>query len=222
MIDPKRILFQDEHFLAVHKLSGELVVRGKGPLGKLPLLDFLRPQFPGIRPVNRLDFDTSGIVLFARTKGALAAMMPGEEEQSLQMEKTYRTIVAGVLPLKVGAIRAPLPSRITKQLVPAETKYKVLEVFEVFATYAEASFVRGRHHQLRRHFAAIKHPIFLDPLYGNQKLNDVFTKRFRYCKFFLHAVRLSFVHPYTKQKIVIEAALPAAFEAVLKKLREAQ
>ncbi len=221
MIDPKRILFQDEHFLAVHKLSGELVVRGKGPIGKLPLLDFLRKDYPGIRPVNRLDFDTSGIVLFARTKGALAAMMPGAEEQSLEMEKTYKTIVTGVLPLKVGAIRAPLPSRMTKQLVSAETKYRVLEVFDTFATYTEASFVRGRHHQLRRHFAAIAHPIFLDPLYGNQKMNDVFTKRFHYRKFFLHATRLTFVHPYTKQKVVIEAPLPAAFEAALKKLRDA-
>src|SRR3989338_10334133 len=73
-----RILYQDEHFLAVHKLSGELVVRGKGPVGKLPLLDFLKKDFPGLRPVNRLDFETSGVVLFARSKKALEmALSPG-------------------------------------------------------------------------------------------------------------------------------------------------
>ena len=100
-----RILFHDEHFLAVNKLGGELVVKGKGKVGKLPLLDFLRKEIPGVRPVNRLDFETSGIVLFARSKEAL------EKAMEMPTKKTYLTIVRGRVKPSQGEIRKSLPAR---------------------------------------------------------------------------------------------------------------
>ncbi|MEK7137201.1 MAG: pseudouridine synthase, partial [Patescibacteria group bacterium] len=70
MIDPRRILYRDDHLLIVHKLAGELVVRASGE-GKRPLFDFLKVAHPGLRVVHRLDFATSGVLVFARTAEAL-------------------------------------------------------------------------------------------------------------------------------------------------------
>src|SRR3989338_10725232 len=106
-IDPRRILYSDEHLLAVNKLSGELVVRGKGAVGKLPLLDFLRRQYPGLRAVHRLDFETSGVVVLARTRAVLQSILNKKFDQ---WEKVYVTLVAGRLQ-REGVIRFALPAR---------------------------------------------------------------------------------------------------------------
>lgn len=172
--------------------------------------------------MNRLDFETSGVVLFARTKAALAAMIPSLSKKTAEdreILKTYVALITGTPPVKEGGvIRAPLPARNSEKLVPAETKYRVLEQFE-YVALVEASFVSGRHHQIRRHFAAIKHPLILDSLYGIENANKAFSKHFHYQRFFLHAAKLTFLHPFTDQKVTIEAPLPPAFEEVLKKLR---
>ena len=233
-IAPERILFEDEHFLAVHKLSGELVVRGSGALGKLPLLDFLKKDFPGLRAVHRLDFETSGVVLFARTKAALDAVAPLRSSDSrvaaadkekpdgrtsgIPMEKTYVALVKGRPRERQGIIKKPLPARAGGEMVPAETKYKILEEFET-VSLIEAVITKGRHHQIRRHFQSIGNPLILDDVYGDPKANKAFSKAFQYRKFFLHAENLTFKHPFTGAETAIKAPLPPAFEAVLKKLR---
>lgn len=214
-------MYKDGDFLAVHKLCGELVVRGKGPLGRLPLLDFLKKEYPGLRAVHRLDFETSGVVLFARTKRGLEALAPMKGEGRTSgpvIEKTYAALVTGAMKPREGIIAKPLPARAGGDLVPAETRYRVLEQFET-VSYVEAAITKGRHHQIRRHFAGTGHPLILDEVYGNAKANAAFSKTFRYRKFFLHARRISFVHPFTGEKLTIETPLPKAFEEVLKKLR---
>src|SRR3989338_6378438 len=101
-ISPDRILYSDDHLLAVNKLSGELVVRGKGKVGKLPLYDFLKKDYPGLRALHRIDFETSGVVVFARTKAAYNAVMNTKFDRWL---KTYRTFVVGQLPSTKDSIR---------------------------------------------------------------------------------------------------------------------
>ena len=212
-IDSRRILFHDSHFLAVNKLSGELVVKGKGKVGKLPLLDFLRKQYPGLRPVNRLDFETSGIVLFAQSKGAL------EKAMEMPTKKTYLTIVRGrVKPLQ-GEIRKPLPARSGKGEVPALTRYQVLGQFRDFAL-VECTIESGRHHQIRRHLASIGHPLLLDDIYGDKTFNHRWGQKLRMHRFFLHAAALFFHHPFTREWINVEAPVPRAFEDVLRRLSE--
>jgi len=211
-----RILFEDEHLLAVMKLPGELVVKGAGKVEKLPLLDFLKQAYPGLRPLNRLDFETSGIVLFAKTKAMFSAMK--EEYQEKHLQKTYRAIVAGMISRSEGKISTPLPARTGKELVPAETTYKVLERFPI-ASYIEAEMKTGRFHQIRQHFAKIGHPLALDAVYGEKKYNQMFTRNIEYKRFFLHAYKLMFVHPLTKENLTITAPVPPAFEQALKKLR---
>ena len=213
-LSPLRKLFEDDSLFAVHKLSGELVVAGAGASDKLSLLDFLRKDYPGLKPLHRLDFETSGVVLFAKTKQAADAVLASK---FAGWKKTYVTLVAGRMPRQEGVIRTPLPAR-GEGVVPAETLYRVLEVF-ANSCLVEADIETGRHHQIRRHFAGIGHPLLLDEEYGNKGINRVFTREFRLRRFFLHAAKLSLPHPVTGKMLTIEAPLPRVFEGVLKRLR---
>ena len=217
MVDNRRILFEDDHLLAVNKRSGELVVAGAGASDTLALLDFLRKDYPGLRALHRLDFATSGVVLFAKTKKAADAVL---SSKFAGWKKTYVMLLAGRMPRAQGAIRSPLPAR-GKGTVPAETVYRVLQVF-ANSSLVEADIKTGRHHQIRRHFASIGHPLLLDEEYGNKGINRVFTREFKLHRFFLHAARLELPHPLTGERLTIEAALPRVFSDVLKKLNSPQ
>ena len=209
-----RILYEDEHLLAVNKLSGELVVKGSGKMEKLPLFDFLKKEYPGLRALHRLDLETSGVILFARTKEAYEKVM---ETKFAGWKKFYRAILLERMDRKRGEIAKPLPARMSGTPIPSLTKYSVLRAY-THATYVEAEIETGRHHQIRKHFAAIGYPLLLDDLYGQKKLNRLFTQEFGYHRFFLHAVCTELPHPITGAKIVIEAPLPKPFVDVLKRL----
>lgn len=209
-----RILFCDEHVLVVNKLSGELVVRGKGAVGKLPLLDFLRKQYPGLRAVHRLDFETSGAVVFARTRRALQNIL---NKKFTHWEKFYVTLVTG-RPRPEGVVRFSLPARSGDEPVPAVTRYRLLEQFRT-AAFLEACMEQGgRRHQVRQHLARAGHPLILDDVYGDRAFNRQFTREYGYHRFFLHAARLAFPHPITGETLHIEAPLPRAFTECLKRL----
>jgi len=213
-ISRDRILYEDPHLLIVSKLAGELTVRGKGPLGKLPLFDFLKKDVPGLRVVHRLDFETSGAVLFAKSKEAYDVILSSD---FTGWEKKYRTLVMGRVGRDTGVIRMKLPAR-GRGVVDAETTYTVLERFRM-SSYVEATIATGRHHQIRRHFAMIKHPLVLDGEYGDRKFNGIFKQELRYHNFFLHAYTLAFPHPITKERVEVLSPMPRSFEDCLKKLR---
>lgn len=223
MFSPHRILYRDDHLLAVNKLSGELVVAGgerlktghKADSVTLPLLDFLRKDFPGLKPLHRLDFETSGVVVFARSAIAAKAVI---DSKFAGWVKTYVALVAGKLPQPRGEIVTPLPSR-GGDPVSALTRYRVLQEF-ANSSLVEAVIVGGRHHQIRRHFASIRHPLILDQEYGQKGYNQIFSREFRLHRFFLHASSLQFPHPMTGVSVTIEAERPRVFEEVLKKLRK--
>lgn len=216
-IHPDRILYCDDHLLAVAKLSGELVVAAREDgQGKLPLYDFLRKEYPGLRVLHRLDFTTSGIVVFARSGEAVRRV---RESKFAGWKKCYRALVAGRLEKRSGTITQPLRARTHGGLVEAVTHYHVLEVFNN-VSYVEACIETGRKHQIRQHFASLGHPLLLDPLYGNRKADQAFKRHFRYRRFFLHAFSLMFPHPITGWEITLDAPLPSAFEEALAKLRQ--
>ena len=214
VIASQRVLFCDNDLLAVNKLCGELTVQGAGESDKASLLDFLRREYPGLRPLHRLDFETSGVVVFARTKRAFDAV---REAKFAGWRKVYRALIVGQLPHDAGEVRLPLPSR-GEGMVPAITRYRVLGAF-ANSSLVEAEIGTGRYHQIRRHFAAIHHPLMLDHVYGLKHVNRVFTQEFHLRKFFLHAFSVDLPHPLTGEKLHIEAPLPRAFEEILKKLR---
>jgi 23S rRNA pseudouridine955/2504/2580 synthase len=129
----------------------------------------------------------------------------------------YRALVVGHLPRASGEIHLPLPAR-GEGAVPAVTRYRVLEEF-ANSSLVEAEIETGRHHQVRRHFAAIRHPLMLDEVYGLERYNRVFRQEFRIHRFLLHAFSVDFPHPMTGEMLHIEAPMPRVFEDVLKKLR---
>ncbi len=209
-----RILFNDPHLLVVNKLEGELVVTAGG-FGKMPLFDFLKKDYPGLRVVHRLDFGTSGVIVFGKTAEAVRKI---REKAFKGWIKRYHALVAGHLSRKFGTIERALPARTKKELVPAVSHFKVLDAFPT-ATYVEVEIETGRKHQIRQHMKFIGHPLLMDPLYGDEKADKSFRKHFHYHRFFLHAYSLDFTHPVTGEKLHIEAPLPPSFQKVLRELR---
>jgi 23S rRNA pseudouridine1911/1915/1917 synthase len=213
-ISPDRILYEDEHLLVVNKLSGELVVAADGE-GKEPLYDFLHKTRPGLRVVHRLDFATSGVLVFAKNADVVTKI---RETKFAGWKKTYRTLVAGYMKNKAGTIKRKLPARTRDELVDATSHYRVLDTY-THATFVEMDIETGRKHQIRQHLKFIGHPLLLDPLYGDPRIDRTFKKKYKYRRFFLHAYSLSFPHPITGKEVHVKAALPKAFEDVLEKLR---
>jgi len=215
-IDKGRILYEDQWLLAVTKLCGELVVKGRGKIQKLPLLDFLRKDYPGLAPIHRLDYETSGVVVFAKTKNTLKTVV---ESKFAGWKKTYLAIVSGSPNRDAGEVDIPLPARSGTGNVSALTNYRIKERFRG-CSLVEVHFERGQKHQIRRHMSMIGNPLILDDVYGDDKPNKTFVKFLKMKRFFLHASKVEFVHPVTGKPIVIESPMPHTYIAVLKKLKE--
>ena len=211
-----RILFEDQWLLAVDKLGGELVVKGKGKVQKLPLLDFLKKEYPGLAPIHRLDFETSGVVVFAKSRKILADILA---KKFAGWRKEYMAIVLGIPRKPEASIDFKLPARSGDGKVDAKTDYKVVEKLGPVAL-VQATIERGQRHLIRRHMSMIGHPLILDTVYGIQKANRQFEKFLKFHRFFLHAAAVTFPHPMTGQEVVIRAPLPQSFEIVLKKIRD--
>ncbi len=215
-IAKERILYEDQWLLAVIKLGGELVVAGKGTVHKLPLLDFLKKQFPGLHPLHRLDFETSGVVVFAKSKKTLKTVM---DTKFAGWKKKYVALILGTPKQPSGTIKFELPARSGDGMVPAETKYKIVERFRD-ATLVECEIERGQRHQIRKHMSMLGHPLLLDQLYGKEKTNKMIAQFFKMNRFFLHAISVDFPHPMNPEKIIhIETPVPPAFASAIKKLR---
>ena len=208
-ISKDRILFEDDYLLAVNKRSGELVVKGSGRVQKLPLLDYLRKDYPGLTCLHRLDYETSGVVLFAKSK-SIAKMMI---EEQLMNKKYYRALLLGCPKQKKGSIDIPLPAR-GKGSVAAQTDYRVLRRIGDYS-FVEAVIETGRQHQIRRHFSKIGCPLILDEVYGDRKANAKFSRMTRMKKFFLHAYSLEFMHPESRKIKKISVQIPEGFERCL-------
>jgi 23S rRNA pseudouridine1911/1915/1917 synthase len=177
-------------------------------------------QRPGI--VHRLDRDTSGLLMVARTDAAQASIMA--QLKARRIKKTYQALVQGSVAAAVGRIEAPIgrdPKHRTKMAVvpdgrPSVTGYRVRERFAEW-TLLELDLVTGRTHQIRVHLDAIGHPVAGDPVYGTgtSRRGPAGLGRL-----FLHAWRLELTSPSDGHLIRATAPLPPELEAVLDGLRE--
>ena len=177
-------------------------------------------QRPGI--VHRLDRDTSGLLMVARTDAAQASIMA--QLKARRIKKTYQALVQGSVAAAVGRIEAPIgrdPKHRTKMAVvpdgrPSVTGYRVRERFAEW-TLLELDLVTGRTHQIRVHLDAIGHPVAGDPVYGTgtSRRGPAGLGRL-----FLHAWRLELTSPSDGHLIRATAPLPPELEAVLDSLRE--
>jgi 23S rRNA pseudouridine1911/1915/1917 synthase len=217
------IVHRDQWLAVVDKPAGLVVHPAPGTTGPT-LVDELAPLLgggedprrPGI--VHRLDRDTSGLMLVARSDEAhrrLAGMIKARE-----VSREYRVLVEGRLRSRSGTIDAPLgrdfraPERRAvrgRGAREARTHFEVLELLTA-DTYASARLETGRTHQIRAHFAAIGHPVAGDPRYGHPGRHGLSRQ-------FLHSSRLSFEHPFTGEAVEFESELPPDLIEALNRAR---
>jgi len=195
------IISEDDHILVLNKPSGLLTVPGRGIHLQDCLAARAQDHAPAARTVHRLDMETSGLVVMAKTPEAQAHL--GKQFERRKTEKRYVARVAGHIAGDSGVVKAPLicdwPNR-PRQMVdpatgkPAETRWTVLERVTDPVTGLNSSLVAlipitGRSHQLRVHMLHIGHPIQGDRLYGNDDSQTAAPR------LLLHAERLAFHHP---------------------------
>jgi 23S rRNA pseudouridine1911/1915/1917 synthase len=234
---PLVILHADEDVLVIDKPAGLVVHPGAGnPRGTLVnALLHHDPRLVGLPRagiVHRLDKDTSGLMVVARSLRAHAALV--EQLSEREVHRQYVAVVVGPM-IAGGTVRAPIgrhPTDRVRQAVVAEgegkdavTHYRVRERFRAH-TLVECRLETGRTHQIRVHMAYAKHPLVGDPLYGGSfKLPKAATPELadalrNFGRQALHAERLVFRHPVTDEEIAVQSPLPADLQQLLAVLRD--
>lgn len=197
------VLFEDEHCLVVDKPPG-LTSAGPGSVEE----QLRRRHGSEATAVHRLDRDTSGCNLFARSAAArerLVALFGGHD-----LQKVYRAIALGRVPEDLHLLRSAVDN------LEAVTRIRLLRAGAA-ASYLEAMPETGRTHQIRIHLQKAGHPLAGDRVYATREVDaDVLRALPRQM---LHAWRLRWVHPFTGATIGVEAPLPADFREALRALR---
>ncbi len=229
-----RALFEDAHVLAVDKPAGLAAHPGTGISGAtlveearayLKVPDDLPPAEFRPSPAHRLDRETSGVVLVAKTRKAMVRLTEifteGEE-----VRKTYLALAKGKLPRPEGSIDLPLSEH--EQTAKSRTARGVnfqeaLTRYRVLSSMKEASLLAlrietGRTHQIRRHLEAIGHPVAGDKRYGDFPFNRLAKTRWGLKRMFLHAWKLELPHPMSRERLRLEAPLPEELQTVLSRM----
>ncbi len=216
--EPFTIAYEDEHLLVVDKAAGVVVHPAKGhredTLSQL-LAGSARggdPDRAGI--VHRLDRDTSGLLVVARSELAHAELQRALQQR--EIEREYLALVIGRPPARSGTIEAPIgrdPHVRTRMAVGGSHPREARTHFELDRALPEHSLLKlkletGRTHQIRVHLQAIGHPVAGDPEYGGRGALGLQRQ-------FLHAARLAFAHPVSGAPIDVSSPLPADLREAL-------
>jgi 23S rRNA pseudouridine1911/1915/1917 synthase len=216
-----RIPYEDEHLLVVDKPGG-LVVHPAAGHGSGTLVQALAgrsaggdPERPGI--VHRLDRDTSGLLVVARTDQAYEGLRALVRRRALERE--YLALVRGRPRSRTGRIEAPIGRDRrdpTRRSLDTDVPKDAITHFELVDLYDDHALLRvrletGRTHQIRVHLAAIGLPVVGAPVYG--------TPEPGLRRQFLHAARLAFTHPVTGERVDVESPLPPDLDAALARTR---
>jgi 23S rRNA pseudouridine1911/1915/1917 synthase len=230
------ILLDDDAIIVINKPSGLLVLPDRFNKSLVNLYELLKGSLGNIYIVHRIDKETSGSIVCAKTAEAHASLNAAFEER--RVEKIYRAIVVGSPQNDTGSIDLPIMENehgIRKMRVEkrngkeAHTDYTVIERFSGHAL-VDARPKTGRTHQIRLHLSAIGMPILADPLYGDgkgfflssikQNYHESGPEKPLLSRTALHALSLALVHPVTDQKLLLQAPMPKDMEVVLKVLRK--
>lgn len=223
MSDEPAIVLLDDELAVIDKPPGLVVHPAPGTEGPT-LVDLLGPMLGGgsdpVRPgiVHRLDRDTSGLMLVARTPEAHAALSEAIAER--RVERTYLALVDGTPRSRSGTIDAALGRdhrRPERRAVGGRGARSARTHFEVAEALGDSALLElrletGRTHQIRVHLAAIGHPVAGDGTYGGRGRPGLDRQ-------FLHSRRIAFVHPVTGRRVELESDLPADLAPVLEAAR---
>ncbi len=219
-----KVLYEDEHIIAVDKPSGLAIHPGSGITGET-LVDQVRAYLArqGVQtpegefkpsPAHRLDRETSGVVVVAKTRQAMVRLT--EMFTAGEADKTYLALAKGRFQRESGSIDLRLAEHqqtyASKQqrgvnLQAALTHWKKLDGGPE-ATLLEVTIETGRTHQIRRHLEAIGHPVVGDTKYGDFPFNRIAQRQWGVRRMFLHSARLALAHPLTKKRLIFESPLP--------------
>jgi 23S rRNA pseudouridine1911/1915/1917 synthase len=218
------VVFQDDAIVVVNKPAGLVVHPAPGHRGTTLVehLGGVTAGGPAERPgvVHRLDRDTSGLLVLARTDQALRTLQAAIAERRVHRE--YLALVDGVPPARTGTIDAPIGRDARDRIrmaIDGEAARDAVTHFEVLEYFADATLLSvvldtGRTHQIRVHLQAIGHPVLGDPTYGEGAFRGLERQ-------WLHATRLHLPHPVTGEELEFHAPAPADLEAVLAAARAA-
>jgi 23S rRNA pseudouridine1911/1915/1917 synthase len=228
---PLCILYEDPHLVVLDKPAHMVVHPAPGHRGGALVNALLHhcPDLEGIggmiRPgiVHRLDKDTSGVIVVAKTQAALLSLT--NQFKNRTIHKEYLALVhgnpaadAGRIELSIGRhpVHRKKMSTLSRSGRTAISAWRVAERFQK-ACLLEVELVTGRTHQIRVHCAAIDHPVIGDPVYGNRKLDRELAENIR--RQMLHAHSLEIVHPDTGNRLGFEAPIPRDMAELIEKLR---
>lgn len=214
---PLDIIYEDESFIVINKPAG-IAIHPSCLHYDTSLSNGVKYYFDKIglnkkiRPVNRLDKDTSGLVIFAKNEYIQECLV--RQMNSNIFYKEYIAIVNGILEQKSGVIDAPIARKensIIERCV-SNGGEKAVTLYEVLKTFNDLSLVRciiktGRTHQIRVHFKFLGHPIIGDTLYGTK--SDIISRQA------LHSYKIKFIHPIDKSTVKFCSPLPDDFKKIV-------
>jgi 23S rRNA pseudouridine1911/1915/1917 synthase len=229
------IVFEDDHMIIINKPHGLVVHPGTGNM-EGTLQNGLLHHHPALSKlpraglIHRLDKNTSGLLIIAKTNQSYNALVSDLQERLITRE--YRAICLGVM-TSGGTVDANLSRdpnnrirfKIMNQGKRAVTHYRVLKKFKNH-TFLGLRLETGRTHQIRAHLAHIQYPLIGDPLYGGRFFTpkgakeDLILKLKNFKRQALHACLLSFNHPIEKRKVKFESTLPTDMESILLEMSE--
>ncbi|OHE80133.1 MAG: RNA pseudouridine synthase [Verrucomicrobia bacterium RIFCSPLOWO2_12_FULL_64_8] len=230
------VIHEDETLLAFDKPSGMLVAPDRWDKSRANLMALVHAKLgPGVANVHRLDADTSGVLLCAKTKAALDFL--SGQFQAKTAEKVYHALVTGIpaqdgftieLALREDESRPGRMRTVKRGGKAYVTRFRVLERYKGFA-WLECRPLTGRTHQIRVHLAAAGHPVLNDAFYGHDTRLLLSNLKRGYkgraeerpliARLALHASELTVTHPVTHERHTVRAPLPHELNVALKYLR---
>lgn len=220
--DRARVVFDDADLVVYDKPASLQVVPGDGKKGP-NLTALLREVYPTAEPVHRIDADTSGLVIFAKSPAVREALEEAFKEHNV--DKRYLALVRGqpraegthksyFVKVAAGTGFERWESGTGEGAKEAITRWRVVEKVGFWGALVEVRPETGRHHQIRIHMAELGHPLLGDTRYGDRK-DPVAVPRHM-----LHASEIEITHPITGKKVTFNARLPDDFKAAIEALRK--
>lgn len=222
----QHIIFEDDCMLVLNKPSGLAVHAGSQiQLGVIEALRIIKPELPFLELVHRLDRDTSGCLLLAKSRESLLNLQ--QQMLSDQIDKRYLTLLKGTLSEKEQLIEQPLQKNTLssgERMVRVDAAGKKAKTLFIqrqqlnLAQLTEVKLYTGRTHQIRVHAAWSGHPVAGDDKYGDREFNKT-LKSYGLKRLFLHAWRLGIKHPLSGEAMQLEAPLPDNLTNVIDQLQ---